>query len=181
MVADDERSIIQWHKADSPYKLARRESEAILMPSEGFGVDVVARLVGRVAGTVAQWVKDWNKLHGLRNQVVGGGHGCDRALLLQDLANDLLLELIGALGSRHELTPHLSRKETLPKSEGSRSLQPSWSVCIRREDCGREHVGLFIKNCSGVGPVVFRERAGSQGMGRSDGVGVVAAPTPPLN
>ena len=28
--------------------------------------------------------------HGLRNQVVGGGHGRDRAPLLQDLANDLL-------------------------------------------------------------------------------------------
>ena len=60
--------------------------------------------------------------HGLRNQVVGGGHGRDRALLLQDLANDLLLELIGVFGSGHELTPHLSREETLPKSRGPRSL-----------------------------------------------------------
>ena len=61
--------------------------------------------------------------HGLRNQVVGGGHGRDRALLLQDLANNPLLELIGVFGSGHELTPHLSREETLPKSRGPRSLQ----------------------------------------------------------
>ena len=37
--------------------------------------------------------------------------------------NDLLLELIGVFGSGHELTPHLSREETLPKSRGPRSLQ----------------------------------------------------------
>ena len=60
--------------------------------------------------------------HGLRNQVVGGGHGRDRALLLQDLANDPLPQLIGVFGSGHELTLHLSREETLPKSRGPRSL-----------------------------------------------------------
>ena len=30
VVADDERSVLQWHKAGSPYKLARRKSEVIL-------------------------------------------------------------------------------------------------------------------------------------------------------
>ena len=72
--------------------------------------------------------------HGLRNQVVGGGHGRDRALLLQDLANNLLLELIGVFGSGHELTPHLSREETLPKSRGPRSLQ---TVSARGPRLGR--------------------------------------------
>ena len=62
MIADDEWSVLQWHKADSPYKkLVRRKSEAILMLSEGVGVDVVAGLVERAAGTVAQWAGDWNE------------------------------------------------------------------------------------------------------------------------
>ena len=57
--------------------------------------------------------------HGLRNQVVGGGHGRDRALLLQDLANDLLLELIGVFGSGHELILSCHGKKLFPSPEDS--------------------------------------------------------------
>ena len=38
-----------------------------------------------------------------------GGHGHDRATLLQGLANDLLTRLIGVLDSRHELWPTLNK------------------------------------------------------------------------
>ena len=55
--------------------------------------------------------------HRLRNQIVGGGHGRDRALLLQDLANDLLLELIGVLRSRHELILFCRGKKLSPSPE----------------------------------------------------------------
>ena len=57
--------------------------------------------------------------HGLRNQVVGGGHGRDRALLLQDLANDLLLELIGVFGSGHEFILSCHGKKLFPSPEDS--------------------------------------------------------------
>jgi len=42
VVEEHEWSALQVHKAESPYKLMRRKSEAILMLSEGVGVDVVA-------------------------------------------------------------------------------------------------------------------------------------------
>ena len=61
VVAEHEWSILQMHKARSPYKLMRRKSEAILMLSEGIGVDVVARLVERAAGTVVEWARDWRR------------------------------------------------------------------------------------------------------------------------
>ena len=47
----------------------------------------------------------------------GGGHGRDRALLLQDLANDLLFELIGVLRSRHELILFCRGKKLSPSPE----------------------------------------------------------------
>ena len=61
VVAEHEWSILQMHKARSPYKLMRRKSEAILMLSEGIGVDLVARLLERAAGTVVEWVRDWRR------------------------------------------------------------------------------------------------------------------------
>ena len=61
VVAEHEWSILQMHKAKSPYKLMRRKSEAILMLSEGVGVDVVARLVERAARTVVEWARDWRR------------------------------------------------------------------------------------------------------------------------
>ena len=41
VVEEHEWSALQVHKAKSPYKLMRRKSEAILMLSEGVGVDVI--------------------------------------------------------------------------------------------------------------------------------------------
>ena len=61
VVAEHEWSILQMHKARSPYKLMRRKSEAILMLSEGIGVDLVARLLERAAGTVVEWARDWRR------------------------------------------------------------------------------------------------------------------------
>lgn len=60
-VAEHEWSILQMHKAKSPHKLVRRKSEAILMLSEGIGVDLVARLVERATGTVVEWARDWRR------------------------------------------------------------------------------------------------------------------------
>ena len=61
VVAEHEWSILQMHKARSPYKLMRRKSEVILMLSEGIGVDLVARLLERAAGTVVEWARDWRR------------------------------------------------------------------------------------------------------------------------
>ena len=61
VVAEHEWSVLQVHKTESPYKLMRRKSEAILMLSEGVGVDVVARLVERASRTVVEWVRDWRR------------------------------------------------------------------------------------------------------------------------
>ena len=61
VVAEHEWSILQMHKAKSPYKLMRRKSEAILMLSEGIGVDLVARLVERATRTVVEWARDWRR------------------------------------------------------------------------------------------------------------------------
>ena len=61
VVEEHEWSALQVHKTESPYKLMRRKSEAILMLSEGVGVDVVARLVERATRTVMEWVRDWRR------------------------------------------------------------------------------------------------------------------------
>lgn len=61
VVVEREWSFLQMHKAESPYKLMRRKSGAILMLSEGIGVDLVARLVERAAGTVVEWARDWRR------------------------------------------------------------------------------------------------------------------------
>ena len=61
VVEEHEWSALQVHKAESPYKLMRRKSEAILMLSEGIGVDVVARLVERATRTVMEWARDWRR------------------------------------------------------------------------------------------------------------------------
>ena len=61
VVEEHEWSALQVHKTKSPYKLMRRKSEAILMLSEGVGVDVVARLVERATRTVVEWVRDWRR------------------------------------------------------------------------------------------------------------------------
>ena len=54
VVEEHEWSALQVHKTKSLYKLMRRKSEAILMLSEGIGVDVVARLVERATRTVME-------------------------------------------------------------------------------------------------------------------------------
>lgn len=72
--------------------------------------------------------------HRLRNQIVGGGHGRDRALLLQDLANDLLLELIGVLRSRHELILFCRGKKLSPSPEDPTHSSP-----------GRGRVRIYCK------------------------------------
>ena len=61
VVEEHEWSALQVHKTESPYKLMRRKSEAILMLSEGVGVDVVARLVERATRTVMEWARDWRR------------------------------------------------------------------------------------------------------------------------
>ena len=61
VVAEHEWSVLQMHKAKSPYKLMRRKSEAILMLLEGVGVDLVARLVERATRTVVEWARDWRR------------------------------------------------------------------------------------------------------------------------
>ena len=84
VVAEHEWSILQMHKARSPYKLMRRKSEAILMLSEGIGVDLVARLVERATRTVVEWARDWrrDRLSSIRTGHAGNSNAWALSLIV---------------------------------------------------------------------------------------------------
>ena len=84
VVAEHEWSILQMHKARAPYKLMRRKSEAILMLSEGIGVNLVARLVERAAGTVVEWARDWrrDRLSSIRTGHAGNSNAWALSLIV---------------------------------------------------------------------------------------------------
>lgn len=69
-----------WKRAAGSFVLVRLKSEAIILASEGVGVEVVARFVDRSVGTVQGWFREWQRAR--LSSVVTGHAGNQNAAKL---------------------------------------------------------------------------------------------------